>query len=136
MHGLVSLLSQTIAVPFGIRATQESLPVAHVRGLGLILVAALNLYLLCSETAYRYNAARDEPDGKPGCQLSHTSCMFCESSFQVLKNLIQLGRLRSRRCFVAKRLDPIFESLKHGQEAEKSAISSHKPGLYSIQYIW
>jgi hypothetical protein len=60
-------------------------------------------------------------DGKPGCQLSHTSRMFCESSFQVMKNLFQLGRLRSRCGFVAKLFDPIFESLKHGPEAEKGA---------------
>jgi hypothetical protein len=74
-------------------------------------------------------------DGKPGCQLPHTSCMFCEGSFQVLKNLFQLGRLWSRRGFVAKLFDPIFESLKHGPEAEKAQISSHKLGLCSIQYI-
>jgi hypothetical protein len=47
--------------------------------------------------------------------------MFCESSFQVMKNQFQLGRLRSRCGFVAKLFDPIFESLKHGPEAEKGA---------------
>jgi hypothetical protein len=47
--------------------------------------------------------------------------MFCEGSFQMLKNLVQLGRLWSRGSFVAKLFDPIFESLKHGPEAEKCA---------------
>ena len=61
--------------------------------------------------------------------------MFCEGSFQVMENLFQLGRLRSRCSFVAKLFDPIFESLKHGPEAEKAQVSSHKPGLCSIQYI-
>jgi hypothetical protein len=53
--------------------------------------------------------------GEPGCQLSHTSCMFGERSFQLLKNVVQFGRFRSRTGFMAKLSDPIFESLKHGQ---------------------
>jgi hypothetical protein len=30
-------------------------------------------------------------------------------------------------------LDPIFESLKHGQRLRKGEISSHKPGLCSMR---
>jgi hypothetical protein len=61
--------------------------------------------------------------------------MFCEGSFQVLKNFFQLGRLRGRCGFVAKLFDAVVESLKHGPEAEKPQISSHKSALRSIQYI-
>jgi hypothetical protein len=104
---------------------QEQLPritpqLPTCRGLGLIPVAALSLHCVRRRRIGASPLGTDH-DGKPGCQLSQTSCMFCEGSFQVFKNLTQLGRLRSRGCFVAKLPDPIFESLKHGPEAEKGA---------------
>ena len=39
----------------------------------------------------------------------------------MLKSVVQLGRLWSRCSFLAKLLDAVFESLKHGPEAEKGA---------------
>ena len=98
------------------------------RGLGLIPVPALSLYYVRRRNIGASPLGTDH-DGEPGCQLSHTLCMFCEGSFQVLKNLTQLGRLRSHCGFFAKFPDAVFESLKHGPEAEITAIASHESGL-------
>lgn len=92
------------------------------RGLGLVRVAALSLHCVRRRRVSASPLGTDHA-GKSGCQLSHASCVFCEGSFQAVKNLFQLGRLWGRCSFVAEPFDPIFESPKHGPEAEKDANS-------------
>jgi hypothetical protein len=94
--------------------------------LGLILVAALSLHCVRKRHITGSPLGTDH-DGKPCCYPSHTLCMFCEGSLQVLKNLIQLGRLGSRRSFVAKLFDPVVESLKHGQRLESRRYRPTNP---------